>query len=106
MRMEIEFLTEGGFAAFPALRQPKLIDTALLPSEEAATLEGLIEEIDFFNLPSSLPQQPVYPDAFRYTITVKQDKLQHSIKRSDPIEDPKLAELVNLLRKYTKPQAR
>jgi|HigsolmetaAR202D_1030399.scaffolds.fasta_scaffold00034_23 hypothetical protein len=104
--MEIQFLTEGGFAAFPALRRPQQIDTASLPADEAVKLEGLIAAIDFFNLPSELPKQPVYPDAFRYTITVKQGKRQHSIKRSDPLEDPQLAELVNLLRGYTQPPSR
>lgn len=100
--MEIAFSIEGGFAAFPGLRRPRLIDTSRLPPQEAAELEELIELLDFFNLPSAQPQRQVFPDAFRYTIGVKHERREHTITRSDPIEDPNLAKLVNLLRSYPK----
>jgi hypothetical protein len=100
--MEIAFSIEGGFAAFPGLARPRLIDTSGLPPEEAAEIEELIELVDFFSLPSDLPQRQVFPDAFRYTIAVKHERREHTIRRSDPIEDPDLAKLVSVLRSYPK----
>jgi hypothetical protein len=99
--MRIKFKTEGGIAHLPGLSEPVTIDTEELPVEQANELERLIEAADFFELPSTSDPAPGAADYQRYTISVTTPSRSHEVRLTDPIEDPRVRELVNHLRAKT-----
>lgn len=58
------------------------IDMDDLPEEQVELLDDLLDEADFFELPSDLTRQAM-PDAFTYNITVSSYEKQHSVRVSD-----------------------
>ena len=101
--MRIEFKTEGGFAHFPGLSKPVVIETDQLPQEESTELEQLVQKARFFDLPGkvNVPRKGA-ADYSQYTITIQMGKQSHTIKLVDPVDDTNLNELINFLRKKTK----
>ncbi len=96
--MRVLFKTEGGFANFPGLSEPVIIDTHELPAEEARELKRLIESTNFFELPTSLPTPLQTRDHIEYTISVTAQGRSHTVRLADPIKDPRVGELVSYLR--------
>jgi hypothetical protein len=94
---------EGGFAHFPGLSKPVVIDTDQLSQEESAELEQLVQKVRFFNLPGkvNVPRKGA-ADYYQYTITIQMGAQHHTIKLVDPIEDTSLNELIHFLRKKSK----
>ena len=100
--MRIRFKTEGGIAYLPGLSRPVTIDTDKLPVEEAKELERLIEAAGFFELPSiSVPPPRGAADYQQYTVSVTAPGRDHTVRLTDPIEDPNVRTLVNRLRAKT-----
>jgi hypothetical protein len=90
---KIEFTRTGGFMG----RKVNLtIDLDELPPDQAQTLNLLIEQADFFNIPENPPRPPV-PDSFIYTITVTKEGRQHTIQTSDMTASEKLRPLLTAL---------
>jgi hypothetical protein len=96
--MLIQFKTEGGIAHLPGLSEPVTIDTDELPVEQANELERLIEVADFFELPATSAPPPGAADYQQYTISVTTPSRSHEARLTDPIENPRVRELVNHLR--------
>jgi hypothetical protein len=96
--MRIQFKTEGGIAHLPGLSKPVTIDTDELPVEEAKELERLIEAARFFELPATSAPPRGAADYQLYTITVTTPDRSHTVRLAEPIEDPRVRELVNHLR--------
>lgn len=96
--MRIRFKTEGGVAHLPGLSEPVTIDTDELPAEQANELERLIEAADFFELPATSAPPPGAADYQQYTISVITPSRSHEARLTGPIENPRVRELVNLLR--------
>jgi hypothetical protein len=108
--MRIQFKTEGGIAG---LRRKVTIDTDEktitigtadrtigtedLPVEEANELERLIEVADFFELSATSAPPPGAADYQQYTISVITPSRSHEAPLTDPIENPRVRELVNHL---------
>ncbi len=108
--MRIQSKTEGGIAG---LRRKVTIDTdektitvgtadrtisiEELPVEEANELERLIEVADFFELPATSAPPPGAADYQQYTISVTTPSRSHEARLTDPIENPRVRELVNHL---------
>jgi hypothetical protein len=106
--MRIQFKTEGGIAG---LRRKVTIDTDEktitigtadrtigtedLPVEEANELERLIEVADFFELSATSAPPPGAADYRQYTISVTTPSRSHEAPLTDPIENPRVRELVN-----------
>lgn len=101
--MRIEFKMEGGFAHFPGLSKPVVIDTDQLSQEESAMLEQLVQKARFFDLPGkvNVPRKGA-ADYYQYTIAIQRGEQHHTIKLVDPIEDTNLNELIHFLRKKSK----
>ena len=95
--MRIQFKTDGGIAYFPGLSKPVTIDTDELSAEEAANLERLIENADFFNLPAIAPPLRGAADYRHYTISVTAREHAHTVRLNEPIEDPHVQALVDYL---------
>jgi hypothetical protein len=109
--MRVQFRTDGGHV--PGLRRRLDVDTdektiAIgiadriignddLPVEEADELERLIKVADFFDLPATSAPRPGAADYQRYTISVSTTDRSHEVIRTDPIENPRVRQLVNHL---------
>ena len=96
--MRIEFKTEGGVAHFPGLSRPVVIDSESLSAEEGAELTRLVGAARFFERPSTVGTLlPGAADYRQYTITVEDGGRQHTVKLTDPVEDPALQQLLHFL---------
>ena len=92
--MQITFSIEGGFAG---LTRSTTVDTNDLDAKTRDDLCRLIEGTRLFER-----EQPPWPqggaDRFTYTITASAAGKQRTLTLTDPIDDPKLADLVTALR--------
>jgi emfourin len=95
--MRVRFKTDGGFVYLPERSVPVTIDTDDLPAEEADELERLLEAAGFFDLPETSPPPRGAADYLRYTISVTAGEHSHTVRLTDPIEDPDLQALVEYL---------
>ena len=110
--MRIQFKTEGGIA--PGLRRRLNIDTdektiAIgiadriigadeLPVDEANELERLIEVAGNSKKSATSAPPPGAADYQSYTISVTTPGRSYEVRLTDPIENPRVRELVNHLR--------
>jgi hypothetical protein len=101
--LRIQFKMEGGFAHFPGLSKPVVVDTEQLSQEESAQLEQLVQKARFFELPGkvNVPRKGA-ADYYQYTVTIQMGKERHTIKLVDPVEDTNLNELILFLKKKSK----
>ena len=97
--MRIQFKMEGGIAYFPGLSKPITIDSDELPKQESDELKGLVNATHFFDLPTVIGSPPPGAADYRqYTITIEDDGKQHTVRLTDPIQDPNLQTLVTYLK--------
>jgi hypothetical protein len=76
------------------------IDAAALTQEERNELERLIDEAGFFTLPCEAGKPAKGAADYRqYTITVEEQERRHTVKASDPLDDPKLRNLIGFLQR-------
>ena len=98
--MRVIFTSEGGVAYFPGLSRPVAIDAAEITDQERNELEHLIDEAGFFTLPSEAGKPAKGAADYRqYTITVEEQDRRHTVKASDPLQDPKLRNLISFLQR-------
>jgi hypothetical protein len=98
--MRIEFVTEGGIAHFPGLSRPVMIDGTDLSAEEGAELTRLVEAARFFEQSTTVGRPPPGAADYRqYTITVEDGGRQHTVKLTDPVEDPALQQLLHFMQR-------
>ncbi|HXR55753.1 MAG TPA: protealysin inhibitor emfourin [Casimicrobiaceae bacterium] len=95
--MRIDFRSDGGLAAFPALAAPVTIHCDALPPAENARIHDLVRRADFFALPARPKESPM-PDARTYTIAVDDGARCNTVTVREPIADPALRDLVATLR--------
>ena len=97
---KIFFERSGGFMGRTVKATINLED---LPSDMAETLEEMLDEADFFELPADLTRPPM-PDAFTYTITVNTSVRHHSVRVSDSTAPDDLRPLLEELNKQARMQ--
>jgi hypothetical protein len=95
---KIFFERSGGFMG----RKVATLDLEL-PEDLAETLEEMLDEADFFELPADLTRPPM-PDAFTYTITVSSEEGQHTVRVSDTTAPNDLRPLLEELNKQARMQ--
>ena len=94
--MQITLQTDGGFGYFPGLNRPVTIDTADLPTEEAARIESKVRAAGFFERPAEArAPAPGAADLRSYTICVDDGTRSHTITVTDPVEDASLEALIS-----------
>lgn len=96
MRFTVTVALEGGLAAFPGLAQPFTVDAAELEPEQADRLGALVAESGFFEL-SEEGRAVGTPDARTYTVTVTRGGRSRTLTLTDPLPNPALRNLVNLV---------
>ncbi len=100
--MRIQFKTEGGIAYFPGLSQPLTLDSAQLSQSDAAELKRLVDQTQFFDLPKQVGTPPRgAADYYTYTVTIEEDGRSHTVRMTDFVQEPKLKELLNLLKRLS-----
>ncbi|MFN8505253.1 protealysin inhibitor emfourin [Kouleothrix sp.] len=104
--MRVQLSSDGGLAYFPGLRRSQVVDTADLSDEAAAALRRLVAEAGLFQRPASRPALPKgAADARQYTLTVEDGRRRRAIRLADPIDDARLAALVEFVRAHAAPGA-
>ncbi len=99
--MRIRFQSDGGLGYFPGLNEPVVIDTADLPTEEAARVEDLVGVADFFRRPETIgpPSPPGSADLRHYTISIDDENgRSHTVAATEPVADAALQALIDALR--------
>jgi len=82
---------------------PKVLDTAALPEAAARRIEELLEEADFFALPSELPEQSASADNFQHSLTVRHaGGREHTVTFTEASASAALRELKRLVRDQSK----
>ena len=74
--MRIDFDRSGGFAG---IRLSATLDTDALAAQQAAQLQNLIDDADFFGLPGRLMPETAMPDAFEYHVQISSAHRTHAI---------------------------
>ena len=95
---KIFFERTGGFMG---RKVTATIDLGDVSNELADLLDHLLDEADFFELPSDLTK-PAMPDAFTYNITVSSEERQHSVRVSDTTAPDDLRPLLDELSKQAR----
>jgi len=94
----IKFERTGGFAGMRIATDVKLDD---LPDEQASSIRGLLDDMDFAELPEQLLGESG-PDQFTYTITVETQKWEHTVVTDDSSAPEKMQELLQLLNRLAR----
>ena len=95
--MRIRLQTSGGIAYVPGLAAPRVIDVDRLDDPTRDNLTQLLRDVHFFSLPSETKTIPTAADHQTYRMTVEDGARQHTISVSDPIDNPILQRLVDVL---------
>jgi hypothetical protein len=72
------------------------LDLARLPDDEAQTLQNLIFQSEFFELPENLNGTST-PDEFQYVITIRSGQSEHTVHVNDTTMPSSLSPLVAAL---------
>lgn len=86
----------GGFAA---IELRSVIDSAQLAEEERETVETLVEESHFFELPAEIQSRGPGIDRFHYTLTIQHEGASHTVETG---EEGMPAELEALVQEVTR----
>jgi hypothetical protein len=101
--MRVTLSRSGGLAYLPGLARPVTLDSSSLSQAEQATLELLLRESRFTNLPSQLGSPtPGAADYRTYEITLDDQTSRHTVRVVEPIDDPVLQRLVGFLEQHGK----
>lgn len=92
--MKINFERTGGFAG---IRITAMLDTELMPQEDASHLEKMVDVSNFFILPEVLPAPEKGADYFQYRLTVELERQKHTVEVSEASVPDELRPLVNLM---------
>jgi hypothetical protein len=79
--MRIAVRRSGGFAG--AIEDLGSLDTAMADEARRQQIEDIVQAVDFFHLPSDIPDASASADRFRFEITVSDDSAQHSVSFQD-----------------------
>ena len=92
--MRIDFERTGGFAG---MRLTATIDTATLSTDQSDTLQRLIEEAHFFDLPAKTPPSPNVADQFNYRVTIEGAGKRYTVEVGEASASPALQALLQQL---------
>ena len=94
--MKVYFESSGGFMG---TRTSVIVDTDSIPPDEAGQLRDLVNNSNFFDLPSKSPPPPKgAADYFLYKITIQiGEKKSHTIQTNDITMPPELVPLIDFL---------
>jgi hypothetical protein len=94
----IRFVQTGGIGGWTSEYQA---DDSTLTASDAAEIRRFIEESNFFDLPSEVPNGQPLHDMYDYTLTVAHGRRNHTVHTYDgsgPNESPELARFIGWLK--------
>src|SRR5262245_60478727 len=103
-RLRVTIGIDGGFAHLPGLARPRAVDIAALPADAVALLRSL--------LAAAAPRTRVAPasprgaDRRSYVIRVEEGARRRTLTVTDPVDDPGLAALIDVLLSTARASAR
>ena len=105
--MRIELTIDGGFAYFPGLATPIVVDSTRLPAAAAAELQrlcgaALATEVPGARPTATSPRATLY-DARRYRLTIDIEGVKHQLDAADPVSQPAVAALIAFVTKVSRP---
>ena len=91
--MRVSFQESEGLIFRDRLRPPITIDAGALDADDRRSLEQMVQDARFFDLPARIPS---FRDARDTTcqITIEDRGRQHSITVCDPVQGPALRRLI------------
>lgn len=92
--MRVTVTKTGGFAGLHQQLGPA--DMASLDPGVAGQVGRIVTELDFFNLPESLPGARVY-DGYSYAVRLVDDERDHTVRTEGNSDDPAVAALHELI---------
>jgi hypothetical protein len=92
--MRIHFERSGGFAG---LQLAVTIESDTLSQEDVQQLRRLVDEAEFFALPSELRESTPGADQFVYRVTVESAGRRHTVETTDEAAPPTLQALLDWL---------
>ena len=92
--MHIEFVRSGGFAG---MRLSASIDSQHLLPEQASTLEKMIADSGFFDLPEQIKPTAPGPDRFEYRVVISSAGQTHSVNVNEAVIPDRLNPLLDFL---------
>jgi hypothetical protein len=93
--MNIYFQSSGGLAG---INSSIVLDTNSMSSGDAMRIQELINDSNFFSLPSeSPPPKTGAADYISYKITVETDERKHTVRTNDILMPPQLEHLISFL---------
>jgi hypothetical protein len=101
--MRIKFERTGGFAG---MKIQAAFDVDELPPEQADPLKTLLDQAEFFSLPSQFSSRPGVADQFEYDISVEADGKEHRVRTSDGAAPEALRPVFENLTRLARAQAR
>ena len=94
--VRVRFQNSEGFVFLSRAVPPLTIEAGTLPEDDRQSLEQLVKDARFFDLPATVPaRRGAQPG---YHITIEDRGRQHSISVSDPVQGPALRRLIERLR--------
>ena len=105
--MRIEQTMDGGFAHFPGLAKPIVVDSTRLPAAAAAELQrlcgaALATEVPGASPPATAPPATLY-DARSYHLTIAMNGVKHELDAADPVSQPAVAALIAFVTNVSRP---
>ncbi|MCY1031004.1 hypothetical protein OV207_06020 [Corallococcus sp. BB11-1] len=104
--MRIEIKREGGLAFIPGLNKPRLLDLAALPPAQADAIARSVHAASFFEQPGRVGTLTKGADQTRYTVTIEDGGRRHSVQLVEPVQEPHLRALLDLLKQVERTAAR
>ncbi|RKH65442.1 protealysin inhibitor emfourin [Corallococcus llansteffanensis] len=97
--MHIELKREGGIAFLPGLNRPRTFDLRDLPPAQAEALTRSVHAASFFQQPAVVGTAAKgAADQTRYTLTIEEGGRRHTVQLLEPVQEPHLRELLELLK--------
>jgi hypothetical protein len=92
--MQIEFERSGGFTAIPLRLK---LDTSSLEPGVQKTLESLVHQAKFFELPARLPTPGGGADHFQYKLSIQDNQRQNTVETGESSVPPDMQPLIQQL---------
>jgi hypothetical protein len=104
--MRVELSIEGGFAYFPGLAQPIVVEATQLSAADATELRRLCGAALAAGGKARMSPLASFPDARRYQLAIDVDGVTHELTVADPISPQAVADLIEFVNRVARGVAR
>jgi hypothetical protein len=98
--MRVELKISGGFAQFPGLARPLVLQASALSDDAAARLRGLCKAATAEAARHRIAPAESIPDGRAYRLTIADEAGTREIACADPLAEGPLTELIEFVREH------